>query len=283
MNGPDKLEHCITVGWKGMPETNTLAYLAHLQVTKKMKFWKYVPRRGNILAQAYAIAEEYNFVTNQTSYVLTEDNIKDENLENSYAGIPLPIITKEKKLVKPEPETCQGHIELFALSYLRGTGMKLGISMNNLRSAYENFASFKITGKWPFHHSKHFITSGTLCFQGTTTLTIMPFSIRTFSMMTPSIKNVTFSIMTLSISRTLLCRVSVLLCINYAVLSVLSYFQGVDNTQYNNIQNNDTKHNKKGYIHNDTQYNQDIVLMRASYALCHLCWVSHTTDLCWVL
>ncbi len=37
MNGPSKLESYITLGWKGMSKTNTLAYWAHSKVTKKMK------------------------------------------------------------------------------------------------------------------------------------------------------------------------------------------------------------------------------------------------------
>jgi hypothetical protein len=36
-NKPNKLECCITLGCKGYPETNTIAYWAHSKVTKKMK------------------------------------------------------------------------------------------------------------------------------------------------------------------------------------------------------------------------------------------------------
>ncbi len=34
----------IRLGWKGMPRTNTLAYCAHLEVMKKVKFCEYGPR-----------------------------------------------------------------------------------------------------------------------------------------------------------------------------------------------------------------------------------------------
>jgi hypothetical protein len=36
-NGLNKLECYIALDWKGLPRTNTLAYWAHLKVTKKMK------------------------------------------------------------------------------------------------------------------------------------------------------------------------------------------------------------------------------------------------------
>jgi hypothetical protein len=42
-NWPNKLECCITLGWKGLPGTNTLAYCALLQVTNKIKFREYGP------------------------------------------------------------------------------------------------------------------------------------------------------------------------------------------------------------------------------------------------
>jgi hypothetical protein len=41
MNGPDKLECYITLGWKGLPGMNTLGCRAHLQVMKKMKSCEY--------------------------------------------------------------------------------------------------------------------------------------------------------------------------------------------------------------------------------------------------
>jgi len=37
-NGPNKLEYCITQGWKGLPGANTLAYWAHSRVMKKMEY-----------------------------------------------------------------------------------------------------------------------------------------------------------------------------------------------------------------------------------------------------
>ncbi len=41
MNGPNKLDCYITVDWKGLPETNTLPYLAYSLVTKKIKCCDY--------------------------------------------------------------------------------------------------------------------------------------------------------------------------------------------------------------------------------------------------
>jgi hypothetical protein len=38
---PNKLECCITLGWKSLPGTNTLAYWAHCFVTEKMKCCEY--------------------------------------------------------------------------------------------------------------------------------------------------------------------------------------------------------------------------------------------------
>jgi hypothetical protein len=35
MNGPNKLECYITLGWTSMPGTNTLGYIIHLYVTKE--------------------------------------------------------------------------------------------------------------------------------------------------------------------------------------------------------------------------------------------------------
>jgi hypothetical protein len=43
MNGSDKLLCYIIQGWKGLQETNTLAYWAHSKVTKKMKCCEYGP------------------------------------------------------------------------------------------------------------------------------------------------------------------------------------------------------------------------------------------------
>jgi len=45
LNGSNKLDHYITLDWtwKGLPRTNTLAYRAHSQVTKKMKCCEYGP------------------------------------------------------------------------------------------------------------------------------------------------------------------------------------------------------------------------------------------------
>jgi hypothetical protein len=43
MNGPKKQECYITVGWRGLPGTNTLACLAHLWVTKKMRCCECTP------------------------------------------------------------------------------------------------------------------------------------------------------------------------------------------------------------------------------------------------
>jgi hypothetical protein len=42
-NRPNKLTCFITLGWKGLQETNTLAYWAHLNITKKMKCREYGP------------------------------------------------------------------------------------------------------------------------------------------------------------------------------------------------------------------------------------------------
>jgi hypothetical protein len=38
MTGPNKLERYVTLGWKGMPVTHALAYLAHSLVMKKSVF-----------------------------------------------------------------------------------------------------------------------------------------------------------------------------------------------------------------------------------------------------
>ena len=43
MNGHNKLVCFITLHWKGLPETNALAFCAYLQVTKKIKFVNDVP------------------------------------------------------------------------------------------------------------------------------------------------------------------------------------------------------------------------------------------------
>jgi hypothetical protein len=43
-NGPNKTEGCITLGWKGLPETKILAYWVNLSVIKKMKFGECGPR-----------------------------------------------------------------------------------------------------------------------------------------------------------------------------------------------------------------------------------------------
>ncbi len=40
-NEPNKLECYITLGLKGLPLTNTLAYWQHSEVTKKMKCFEY--------------------------------------------------------------------------------------------------------------------------------------------------------------------------------------------------------------------------------------------------
>jgi hypothetical protein len=40
-NRPNKLEFYITLGWKGLLPDNTIAYLAHLYVMKKMKCSEY--------------------------------------------------------------------------------------------------------------------------------------------------------------------------------------------------------------------------------------------------
>jgi hypothetical protein len=40
-NAPTKLECYIALGWKGLPDANTLAFRAHLQVAKKTKCCKY--------------------------------------------------------------------------------------------------------------------------------------------------------------------------------------------------------------------------------------------------
>ncbi len=42
-NGPDMLECYITQGWKGLPETNTQTYWAHLKVMKTMVCCEYSP------------------------------------------------------------------------------------------------------------------------------------------------------------------------------------------------------------------------------------------------
>ncbi len=55
MNGPNKLGWYITLGWKGFPGTNTLAYWAHSQVVKKMKCCKCYPRNVKISPTANAI------------------------------------------------------------------------------------------------------------------------------------------------------------------------------------------------------------------------------------
>jgi hypothetical protein len=36
-NGRNKLEHLVTLGWKGFSVTNTIAYWAHLLATKKIE------------------------------------------------------------------------------------------------------------------------------------------------------------------------------------------------------------------------------------------------------
>jgi hypothetical protein len=41
MNGPDKLEHFITLGQEGLPVTHTIAYWVNSQVMKKMKCCEY--------------------------------------------------------------------------------------------------------------------------------------------------------------------------------------------------------------------------------------------------
>jgi hypothetical protein len=41
MNGPNKLEHYITLVLKDLTGTNTLPYWTHLQVTNKMKCCEY--------------------------------------------------------------------------------------------------------------------------------------------------------------------------------------------------------------------------------------------------
>jgi hypothetical protein len=41
MNGPNKLECYITLGWKGLHRTNTLAYSTYLPVTKETKTSEY--------------------------------------------------------------------------------------------------------------------------------------------------------------------------------------------------------------------------------------------------
>jgi hypothetical protein len=40
-NMPDKLECYITLGRKGLPVTNNLAFWTHLKVMKKMKYCEY--------------------------------------------------------------------------------------------------------------------------------------------------------------------------------------------------------------------------------------------------
>ncbi len=48
MNGPNKLEHYITLCLKGLPRTNALSYWAHLHVTNKMKGCEYSPKYHTI-------------------------------------------------------------------------------------------------------------------------------------------------------------------------------------------------------------------------------------------
>ena len=43
-NGPNKLKCYITLGWKGLFFTNTLAYWTHLKVMKKVKCCEYDTR-----------------------------------------------------------------------------------------------------------------------------------------------------------------------------------------------------------------------------------------------
>jgi hypothetical protein len=43
MYGHNKLERSTTLGQNGLPVSNTLAYWAHSQVTKKIKFCQYGP------------------------------------------------------------------------------------------------------------------------------------------------------------------------------------------------------------------------------------------------
>jgi len=43
MNVPKKLGHYTTLGLKGLPMTNTLAYWPHLEVTKIMRCCEYGP------------------------------------------------------------------------------------------------------------------------------------------------------------------------------------------------------------------------------------------------
>jgi hypothetical protein len=42
MNGPNKLERCITLSMKDSPETNTLAQWAHSQAMRKRKCYEHV-------------------------------------------------------------------------------------------------------------------------------------------------------------------------------------------------------------------------------------------------
>jgi hypothetical protein len=42
MIGPNKIEHYVALGWKGMPAINNLAYVAHSYDTGK-KYCEYTP------------------------------------------------------------------------------------------------------------------------------------------------------------------------------------------------------------------------------------------------
>ncbi len=59
MNGPNTQECCITLVWKGLPLTSTLAYCAHSKVTKKIKCCYYGSR---ISVQKRKLRQRYHIL-----------------------------------------------------------------------------------------------------------------------------------------------------------------------------------------------------------------------------
>jgi hypothetical protein len=51
INRPTELECSITLGWKVLSQTNTLAFWAHLYVPKKMKFFENSPRGSSTVVE----------------------------------------------------------------------------------------------------------------------------------------------------------------------------------------------------------------------------------------
>jgi hypothetical protein len=78
MNGPKKLESYITLGWKGLPETNTLAYWAHLIVAKEQRVLKMTPGLAQNLDESEKNTPDTNPSSNFKGSLMFQSNIRSQ-------------------------------------------------------------------------------------------------------------------------------------------------------------------------------------------------------------